>query len=439
VAKAATLNIDIVAKADQALEAFDKVKDKVEKSHAAMGLAAGLAATAIIGGLTEATKAAGEHEVGVSKLRQAYTNAGVPMDDFKKSLEDIEARSRKTGQSTEDSIAAYTDLVAATHDAGKAHSELATAEDLAAFKGISVKEAADDITRAQEGNTRSLKEMGIATKDAAGHQLSATALMESLTAAVHGQADAFGKTGVGEMARYHESLDQTKEKIGEALLPALKSVLDMLQPLFAWLSNNTAILQVLAPIIAIAAGAVVAITTAMKVWTAIQWALNVAMDANPIGLVILAIAGLVAGVILAYNHFGAFRDIVADVWSWIQALGNWILGHWKLIVDVMLGPIGVLLTNLGTVKQIISDIIGALAAIGKAVSDALGWLGKIPGGGVLSKLTGGVLSVPGGPAPTPVYIAVQATPGSDLPEVVYQALRDYQRRHVRPELRPLFG
>jgi hypothetical protein len=34
---------------------------------------------------------------------------------------------------------------------------------------------------------------------------------------------------------------------------------------------------------------------------------------------------------------------------------------------------------------------------------------------------------------------VNATPGSDLPEVVYQALRDYQRRHVRPELSPMFG
>jgi hypothetical protein len=88
----------------------------------------------------------------------------------------------------------------------------------------------------------------------------------------------------------------------------------------------------------------------------------------------------------------------------------------------------------------IMAVIAALEAVGRAVSDALGWLGKLPSsaGSILGKLN--PFSLPGGgPAPTPVFIQVNATPGSDLPEVVYQALRDYQRRHVRPELRPVFG
>ena len=56
------------------------------------------------------------------------------------------------------------------------------------------------------------------------------------------------------------------------------------------------------------------------------------------------------------------------------------MAHWKLIIDVMLGPIGVLLTNLDTVKKVIDDIIHALEDIGGAVSKALGWLGKLPKG-----------------------------------------------------------
>ena len=98
--------------------------------------------------------------------------------------------------------------------------------------------AADAIIKANEGNTRALKEMGIATTDAAGKQLSHTAIMQKLTAAVHGQAAAFGQTASGEMARYKESIDQAKVAIGEALLPALKSLLGMLQPVFTWLANN---------------------------------------------------------------------------------------------------------------------------------------------------------------------------------------------------------
>ena len=437
-AKAATLNIDIVAKAETAIAAFESIKEKSSGAYSAMKIAAVGASTAVLAALGDATKEAADHEAGVAKLEQAYKNAGVPMGDFKSSLEEIDTTSRRTGQSAEDNIAAYTTLVTATRDAATAHHELGTAQDLAAYKGVSVQEAAVAITRAQEGNTRALKEMGIATTDAAGKQLPAAELMGKLEEAVHGQADAFGDTASGQMARYKESLDQAKISVGEALLPALQKVLDILQPVFSWLSNNTAVLQVLAPIVAVVAGAVVALTLAMKVWAVVQWAVNIAMDANPIGLLIVAIIGLVGGVIWAYTHLNVFKQIVNDAWAVLRMLGDWILAHWWVIVDVMLGPLGLLLTNLGRVKQIIEDVIGALKRVGDAVSSALGWLGKIPGAGILKSLNPFSMPVPG-PAPQPVIVNIAATAGDDLPEVVYWALREYQRRHVRPELAALFN
>ena len=39
-------------------------------------------------------------------------------------------------------------------------------------------------------------------------------------------------------------------------------------------------------------------------------ALNAALSANPIGLVVIAIAALVAGLIYAYQHSATFRAIV---------------------------------------------------------------------------------------------------------------------------------
>jgi hypothetical protein len=445
-AKAATLNIDIVAKADQAISAFEKVKEKATSSHAMMKTAAVVASAAILGALGEATKAAAEHEVSVAKLAQTYRNAGQPMGDMKTSLDDIETSSRRTGQSTEDNIAGYTDLVAATRSTTKAHQELAIAQDLAAFKGISVKEAADDITRAAGGNTRALKEMGIQTKDAGGHALSAAALMDSLSKAVHGQADAMGDTTVGKMNRYKESMDQLKEKVGEALIPVLQQLMNLIQPLVDWMTRHAAVVKVLALVLGGLAAVVETVILVQKAWNAMLAVTNALMDANPIGLIILALAALAVGVYEAYKHFKPFHDIINDVWSALKTVGDWIFAHWRLIVGALLGPLGFLILNFGFVKNLLGDIIGALKDVGRAVSDALGWLGKLPSkaSGLLGKVTGGIgsiLSVPGGggPVATPVNITVYATPGDDLPDVVYQALRNYQRRHARPELRILFG
>jgi len=61
--------------------------------------------------------------------------------------------------------------------------------------------------------------------------------------------------------------------------------------------------------------ALIASAIAEKAAAIAQWALNVAMDANPIMLVVLAIAALVAALIYCYKHFTAFRNIVKSVFG----------------------------------------------------------------------------------------------------------------------------
>ncbi|WP_367582254.1 phage tail tape measure protein [Tsukamurella tyrosinosolvens] len=72
----------------------------------------------------------------------------------------------------------------------------------------------------------------------------------------------------------------------------------------------------------IAMGAHLITTGAIKVatttWTAAQWLLNAALSANPIGLIVVGIAALVAGIVLAYKNSETFRDIVAGAWNWIK-------------------------------------------------------------------------------------------------------------------------
>lgn len=58
--------------------------------------------------------------------------------------------------------------------------------------------------------------------------------------------------------------------------------------------------------------------------------LDAAMDANPIGLVILAVAALAAGFIYAYKHSETFRDIVDGVFATVGRVAN---AMWKNLVQ----------------------------------------------------------------------------------------------------------
>lgn len=78
---------------------------------------------------------------------------------------------------------------------------------------------------------------------------------------------------------------------------------------------------------------IIAIRTATAVWTAAQWLLNVALNANPLGLVVLAIVAvvavialLVAGIKYAWENWDWFRNGVLAAWDAIKTASLWL---WK--------------------------------------------------------------------------------------------------------------
>ncbi|QWW20126.1 C40 family peptidase [Schaalia sp. 19OD2882] len=72
-----------------------------------------------------------------------------------------------------------------------------------------------------------------------------------------------------------------------------------------------------------------AMVTVANAQTAAQWLLNAALNANPIGLVVLAIAALVGALVLAWNNSETFRTIVTAAWEGIKAaalaVGDWFM------------------------------------------------------------------------------------------------------------------
>lgn len=79
-----------------------------------------------------------------------------------------------------------------------------------------------------------------------------------------------------------------------------------------------------------------------------QGALNLVMEANPIILVITAIAALVAGFVALYKHNKKFRDFCNDVWKsitkWFGESLDWIKKNWIKVVEFMINPIGAVAT-----------------------------------------------------------------------------------------------
>ncbi len=83
--------------------------------------------------------------------------------------------------------------------------------------------------------------------------------------------------------------------------------------------------------------AMIATSVATGVATAAQWLWNAAMTANPIGIIIVAIAALVAGIIWVATQTTWFQTIWEAVWGAIVAYFTFVVGMYKKGWDMIVG------------------------------------------------------------------------------------------------------
>jgi len=103
------------------------------------------------------------------------------------------------------------------------------------------------------------------------------------------------------------------------------------------------------------------ITTVVKAFTVVQGILNVVMSANPVALVVIAIAALAAGLIYAYHHSETFRNVVDTAFKGVAAAGRWLWNN--------------------ALAPVIRFIVGGFGAIADKIGDFLDGLSNIPGFG----------------------------------------------------------
>ena len=137
----------------------------------------------------------------------------------------------------------------------------------------------------------------------------------------------------------------------ENILPKVMNFVSKLMDGISWFIGNIPTLIDVLTVAATALGAYFAYTTAITImkngWmaleivqkavTAAQWLMNAAMNANPIGLVVAAVAALVAAFVLLWNKSEAFREFWIGLWDKIkeaaEAVGEWFSETWSAIID----------------------------------------------------------------------------------------------------------
>lgn len=169
--------------------------------------------------------------------------------------------------------------------------------------------------------------------------------------------------------------------LAEQLLDLTNNIMPDIQGFLQWITDNSSF--VIALIAGIGAGfitwnvasmisgvvkAIKAFQLANEGATIAQWALNAAQNANPIGIIVMLIAGLVTAIITLWNTNEDFRNAVIGIWDKIK-------GAMKTAIDAVVKVLGNIIDFF---KQLPDKIWnGLLSIITKFIewrADLLTWI-----------------------------------------------------------------
>jgi Phage-related minor tail protein len=110
-----------------------------------------------------------------------------------------------------------------------------------------------------------------------------------------------------------------------------------------------------------------------------QEGLNASLLANPITLIIAAVALLVVAFVELWRHCAAFRDFWKDAWhdilTVVDAAVSWIKSHWELLLGILTGPIGAavifIVSHWHDIEKAAEDLWHFLAQVFHAVVSAV--------------------------------------------------------------------
>jgi hypothetical protein len=314
---------------DKAIKEFKQLETVGEKAQFAIKKAAVPAAaalTAVAGALGLAAKAAAEDEQQQAILANTMQNVVGATDATVAATEDmIAAMSRATGTADSELRPAFAALLVGTKDVGQATEALTLAQDVSTATGLSLATVSDALSKAYAGNMKGLRALSPEMAGLIKEGASLDVVMMALNDNFGGAAARSAETAAGKFKILKNSLAETQESIGAALLPVLQKVLPYLQAMADWAQRNPKAFIIIAGAISAVAAAIVAV--------------NIAMALNPFGLIAVGIAALVTGLTIAYTKFETFRNIVNIVLNGLiagfEVFANSFIGAINLIIRGM--------------------------------------------------------------------------------------------------------
>lgn len=176
------------------------------------GMVAGLAALGLGRFLADAIAEAREAETTWSRLGTAVGNAGADFARLRPAIEDTTRSVQGFSTATDDELReALTRMITITGDFDGSLTRLGLTADVAAYKNISVSEAADLVGKAMMGNEKVFKNFGIVAGTNAEK-------MEELRRTVAGFAEREAATFTGQLQLIRNAWDDVLEATGDAIL-----------------------------------------------------------------------------------------------------------------------------------------------------------------------------------------------------------------------------
>ena len=349
-------------------DAFSKIGGVAGK--VAKGI--GIAAVSIGGSFLAAVEGTREYRVEMGKLDTAFVTNGHSSEAAKKTYSDLNSVLGDSGQAVEaanhlalltdneQDLGTWTDICTGVY---------ATFGDSLPIEGLT--EAANETAKVGEVTgplADALNWAGI-SEDEFNEKLAKCSteqerqklIMDTLNGTYSKASDQYKKTNKDIIAseKANERLKDALAKVGEVgepvlttiknaiaslaekAVPVITDLIRKFQDLTTWIKDNEGKVKLWAGVIGIAAATVAGFilvlswstimqkaASALKVVTIAVKALNVAMRANIIGLVVTAILGLVAAFIYLWKNCDSFRNFWIGLWKIIQTAAK---AAWKAI------------------------------------------------------------------------------------------------------------
>jgi len=293
---------------------------------------AGVAAAGAVGiGLlkfgTDSVQAFSESQESAAALDDAFARFPALADTNAEALRELNSELAKKTRFDDDATASGQAVLAQFGLTGQQVTQLTPLlQDYAAKTGKDLPTAADSLGKAILGQGRALKEVGIDFQDTGSAAGNFDQLVAGLTEKVGGYAEVAGGTAAGQSEILSNQFGELQEAAGERLMPALTGLLGIGIQVMDWVNNNTGLAMGLAVALGVLTGAVMLaanwetiFTTAKTIGTAAQWAWNAAMSANPVGLIVIAIAALIGIIVLLVKNWDDVKAAGAAAWDWIKS------------------------------------------------------------------------------------------------------------------------